>query len=141
MSFSGIRRTLADFGANYLVLDVGCLYVATTLREEIWLYREKEDPWLLDAICKEAGEFNIRDVLPDRDLFTFSGGEQAILAALLILSLIESFQLTDINLLLCGVLESLSGKNRRLLVEKLKASARRGRIRPHVIRENRVHCI
>ena len=134
-------RTVAEFGENYLVLDVGCLYVATTLREEIWLYRGKEDPAVLDAICQEAEGFHIRDVLADRNLFTFSGGEQAIIAVLLFLTLIESLKLIRINLLLCGVLESLSAENRQLLMEKLDASAHRGSVRPYIIRENRIQPI
>ena len=112
-----------DWGRSYLVLDVNALFVAASLREELWLYLGREDPGLLSRVCRAAEAFQIRTVDADRDLATYSGGEQAIIAALLTLYLIRELDLQSRRLLLCGVLESISRDNRRRLNRYLHATA------------------
>jgi hypothetical protein len=138
MTEANIRRVLSEYGEDHVVMDINCLFVASTLREEIWLYRGREDNGLLEAIRREASLFSIREVDPDRGLFAFSGGEQALIAVLTVLMVIEKSNFRDVKLLLCGVLESLSTDNRHLLIQRLEASALHGWIRAYTLREDHI---
>ena len=127
MSVPSLNHTLETLGRSYLVVDVNCLFVAASLREEIWLYCQQENAELLGQVQQAAGHFRIGPVDPDRDLVTYSGGEQAILACLLMLALIQANTVTNLRLLLCGVLESISRENRQRLGRLLQdASATHG---------------
>ena len=115
MLLPGLKQILNRWGQSYLIVDVNCLFVAASLREEMWLYLRREDCDLLALVRRNAEEFNIRGVDPDRELATYSGGEQAILACLLIIALIRTLGIKELQLLLCGVLESISRENRQRL--------------------------
>ncbi len=123
MLLSRLQHTLNRLGRSYLILDVNCLFVAASLREEMWLYLQREDADLLAHVSRSAEAFNIRGVTPDRELVTYSGGEQAILACLLILSLVRALDVKEIQVLLCGVLESVSRENRRRLCRQFELAA------------------
>lgn len=112
-----LRETLARRGDEFLVLDFNRLFVSSTLREEAWLLSQRDDPDLIQAVISSAAAFGISRVQPDRDLITYSGGEQAILAALLALITIRSKGLARRKVLLYNVLDSLSQGNRRRLIE------------------------
>ncbi len=128
-------------GRSYLLLDVNCLFVAASLREEIWLFSGQENARLLARVCGEAAEFGIRGADPDRELVTYSGGEQAILACLMVLFLIQAHGLKSRKLLLCGVLESLSEENLQRLKRRFQTAARTHGIEVHCLRENQIHAV
>ena len=139
MALPGRKQTLAKMSQTYLMLDVNCLFVAASLREEVWLYTGREDVDLLDRICRSAAEFGIRGVDPDRELVTYSGGEQAILACLLTLFLIQALDLSSRQLLLFGVWESISEDNRQRLGRFFREAARTHRAEAYCLRDNQVH--
>lgn len=138
MSLPSLNHTLARLGRSYLVVDIHCLFVAASLREEVWLYSQREESELLNEVCRLAETFRIRDVTPDRELVTYSGGEQAIIACLLIMTLIESFDLKQLQLLFCGVLESISHANRQLLYRYFRNIVTTHGIGIHYMRDNQV---
>jgi hypothetical protein len=67
-----------------------------------------------------AREFNIHDVSDVRDLETYSGGQKAILACLLTLTLIVDRNIHGLKLLLNNILDSVSDENRSKLIRQLK---------------------
>jgi len=138
VSLPSLNHTLSQLGRSYLVVDVHCLFVAASLREEVWLYSQREEAELLAQVCQRAEAFRIRDVNPDRELVTYSGGEQAILACLLILVLIRALDLKQLQLLLCGVLESISHENRKLLCRHFRDAAETHGVGVHHMRDNQI---
>lgn len=116
MPIRDLRETLAEYGDDFLVLDFNRLFISSTLREEAWLLSQRDDPELVDSIIDDASRFGIQGVRADRDLITYSGGEQAILATLLTTATLRSRNLLDKKILLVNVLDSLSADNRRRLV-------------------------
>ena len=134
------RSTLMqqELGRSYLLLDVNCLFVAASLREEVWLYSRRNDLPVLSRVCDEAGKFGIRGVDPDRELVSFSGGEQAILACLMVLGMIQVHDLKSRKLLLCGVLESLSRQNRNRLKRRFARADQDHGVAVHCLREERI---
>jgi len=138
MLISGLQHTLSRLGRSYLVVDVHCLFVAASLREEMWLYLQQEDAGLLANMSRFGAEFNIRGVTPDRELITYSGGEQAILACLLILSLIRAQDVKGVQLLLCGVLESVSHENRQRLCQHFDIAAQTHQVSVYQMQEGNI---
>ncbi len=120
MAISELSTILNHWGNTYMVLDISCLFVASSLREEVWLYCHQDQPDILADISHLAQPFNIRGVDPDRELATYSGGEQAILGSLLIIALVRALNITKTRLLLSGILESISRNNRLLLIRCIK---------------------
>jgi hypothetical protein len=131
-----LDQLLAEQGAEYLVLDFNHLFISSTLREEVWLLRQQDDRAVVDKVIAEAGEFDIRGVRADRELHAYSGGEQAILACLLILATVEAAGVQGCKLLLYGLLESLSLENRDRLLARLAASHATQGLRTFIIEEN-----
>lgn len=118
---------LAAYGNECLVLDFNHLFIGSTLREEVWLLQGHDDPALLERILTQARAYGIQNAAPDRPLTAHSGGEQAILATLTMLTLIQTRNLRDRTLLLHNVLDSLSPDNRtRLLQQCLAAQSSHG---------------
>ena len=115
-----MKNFLNNHSCQYLILDYNHLFVSSSLREEIWLLRRKNDAAILSQVLAAAQPFGIRKVSADRALATYSGGEQAILACLLIMSFIEVNQLSGLQLLLINVLESISSNNRINLLKIFK---------------------
>lgn len=138
MLLSHLQHTLNRLGRSYLVLDVNCLFVAASLREEMWLYLQREDADLLADLSRNAEAFNIRGVTPDRELVTYSGGEQAILACLLILSLVRALNVKELQVLLCGVLESISRENRRRLCRQFELVAQTHPVGVYRMQDNQI---
>jgi len=139
MALPDRKHTLKKLGQTYLVLDVNCLFVAASLREEVWLYNGREDAGLLERVCRAAAEFRIRGVDPDRELVTYSGGEQALLACLLTLLLIQNLDLNARQLLLCGVWESISRENRQRLHRYFCDAARTQGMKAYCLYDNQIH--
>ena len=107
-----MNHFLNHHSRQYLVLDYNHLFVSSSLREEIWLLRRKNDAAILSRVLDAAQTFGIRNASADRALTTYSGGEQAILACLLIMTFIDLNRLSGLQLLLINVLESISSTNR-----------------------------
>jgi hypothetical protein len=139
MALPSLTNTLEELGKSYLVLDVNCLFVAASLREEAWLYCGRENPDLLRQVCQAAGEFGIRKVDPDRELVTYSGGEQSILACLLMLWFIQTANLMSRRMMLYGVLESMSRDNRRRLLTQMCRVAQTHELRVHNLRDGQIN--
>jgi hypothetical protein len=131
-----LDQLLAEHGAEYLVLDFNHLFISSTLREEIWLLRQRDDPAIMDRVIAEAGEFGIGGVRAERELHAYSGGEQAILACLLILATVEAAGVQGCKLLLYGLLESLSVENRDRLLARLAQSHVTHGLRAFIVEEN-----
>lgn len=136
---SELLNTLNRLGESYLVIDVQCLFVAASLREEMWLYLKREDTDLLAQVSLGAAVFNIRGVTPDRELITYSGGEQAILACLLILALIRTLNVKGLQLLLNGVLESVSYENRQRLCRQFDIAAQSHLTKAYQLQGRKLH--
>jgi hypothetical protein len=110
-----LNQLLDSWGNDFLVLDYNHLFVADTIREEVWLLQHKDDVGLLKLIMDAAKEFNIREADVDKDVDTYSGGQRAILACLVALSVIRVKNLRGTKLLLNNILDSVSGENRKIL--------------------------
>lgn len=118
---------LDRYGKEFLILDFNHLFFAATLREEIWLLRRRNDPALLASILAAARELPIHGVAPDRDLATYSGGEQAVLACLLAIALIRANGVRGVKVLLFNLMDSLSEQSRsRLAVHFADSRAAQG---------------
>ena len=102
--------TIATFGADYCVIDTHNLFVCATLEDEILILGD--DQSLFADLVDDARRFGLTPE-PRRQLQSYSGGEQAILACLLLMRL--SFPITR-PILLVHVLETLSSRNRDLLL-------------------------
>ena len=76
---------LEQHGDQFLVMDFNHLFVASSIREEVWLLQRKNDSALIDRILEEAAAFNLREVDADRDFETYAGGQKAIIGCLLAL--------------------------------------------------------
>lgn len=119
MEFTGVVRLdqlIQAYGADWLVLDFNHLFISTSLREEVWLLQHKDDHAIATEVIAEAARFGIEGVNADRELHTYSGGEQAILACLLVMAVIKANDVHGVKVLLYNVLESLSADNRAMLV-------------------------
>jgi len=118
MAIYGLDRLLKSYGEEYLVIEYNHLFVSDTIREEIWLLQRKNDSHLIENILQAAAAFSIHDVDADRPLNTFSGGQQAILACLLVMAAIRVAKLNGVKLLLNNILNSISEDNRRTLYQR-----------------------
>lgn len=115
MAIYQVKSMLDRYANDFLVLEVNQLFVATTLREEIWLLQQTEDADILRRIISQAQQFDLAEIDADRNLDTYSGGQQAIIACLLVMAAIADRRVHDLRLLLVNVLESISRQNRRQL--------------------------
>ena len=117
MAIYDLDAVLNRYGDGYLILEYNHLFIASSLREEVWLLQRKNDQALIDRITREAAELDLNEVRADRDFDTYSGGQKAILGCLLILALIRSREICGLKLLLNNILDSISGENRVKLFE------------------------
>ena len=111
MSFA----TLAEYGRDYCVIDTHNLFVGTTLEDEILLLGADDE--LFSVIAQECSRFGLR-LEPGRKLPSYSGGEQSIICCLLLMNLLPKERL---RVLLVHVLETLSPRNRSLLLDRFAA--------------------
>jgi hypothetical protein len=111
MSFA----TLAEYGRNYCVIDTHNLFVGTTLEDEILLLGADDD--LFSGIAQECARFGLQ-LEPGRKLSSYSGGEQSIICCVLLMNLLPKEKL---SILLVHVLETLSPRNRNLLLDRFAA--------------------
>jgi len=120
MAIYDLDALLDKYSDEFLILDFNHLFVSSSIREEVWLLQRKNDSVLIDKILRTAGEFNIEEVSGSRDFETYSGGEKAILACLLVLAVISDRKLQGRKLLLNNILDSISDKNRTQLIAKFE---------------------
>ncbi len=117
------QRILDAYSKRFLVLDFDHLFVSASLREEIWLLQGKDDPELLARILSEMAEFfPAKQTTQNRhgEFQRYSGGQQAVVAALLIIALIIDNQLHGQKIMMRNVLESLSPGNHKSLLMKFE---------------------
>ena len=120
MSIYDLNDVLSKYGDDYLILDFNHLFISSSIREEIWLLRRRNDTALMDKILQEAREFKIYEVSADRDFEAYSGGQKAILGCLLTLAVIREQKARGLKLLLNNILDSVSTENRSNLSGKLR---------------------
>ncbi|SFK04176.1 hypothetical protein SAMN04488082_112101 [Desulfomicrobium apsheronum] len=111
MSFA----TLAEYGRDHCVIDTHNLFVGTTLEDEILLLGA--DDGLFSDIARECSLFGLQ-LERGRRLSSYSGGEQSIICCLLLMHLLPKERL---SILLVHVLETLSQRNRELLLDRFAA--------------------
>ncbi|PKN40340.1 MAG: hypothetical protein CVU60_16005 [Deltaproteobacteria bacterium HGW-Deltaproteobacteria-18] len=111
MSFA----TLAEYGRDYCVIDTHNLFVGTTLEDEILLLGA--DDGIFSTIARECSRFGL-ELEHGRKLSSYSGGEQSIICCLLLMNLLPKEKL---SILLVHVLETLSPRNRDLLLDRFTA--------------------
>lgn len=129
MAIYKLKQLLNQYGNDYLVLDYNHLFVSDSIREEVWLLRGKDDAKVIGEIIQAAREFNIHDASGDRAFYTYSGGQQAILGCLLVLTAIRAGKIQGRKLLLNNILNSISEEN------QLKLHRWFGRVRDtHAVR-------
>ena len=120
MAIYNLDGLLDKYSGEFLILEFNHLFISSSIREEIWLLQRKNDSPLIDKIVQAAREFSIEEVNDERDFETYSGGQKAILACLLILALIDNRKIHGLKLLLNNVLDSVSEENRSKLVQKFE---------------------
>jgi len=120
MAIYNLDGLLDKYSSEFLILEFNHLFISSSIREEVWLLQRKNDSPLIDKIIQAAREFNINEVSDDRDFETYSGGQKAILACLLTLTLIGDRQIHGLKLLLNNILDSVSEENRSKLIQKFK---------------------
>ncbi len=106
---------LARYGQDYCVIDTHNLFVGTTLEDEILLLGGRDE--LFGRIADECESFGLR-LAPERKFSSYSGGEQIIICCLLLMHLLPD----GARILLVHALETLSPRNRELLLERFAAS-------------------
>jgi hypothetical protein len=107
---------LATFGNRVCLIDIHNLFVCTTLEDEILVLGGAAS--LFARIVDDARPFGLIP-RPGRKLHSYSGGEQAILCCLLLMHLLPP---TPRPILLVRVLETLSARNRKLLIRLFATS-------------------
>ena len=132
------QRILDAYSKRFLVLDFDHLFVSASLREELWLLQGKDDPKLLARILSETARFF--PALQNRhgEFQRYSGGQQAVVAALLIIALITDNRLHGQKILMRNVLESLSTGNRQSLLMKFEKLRRSHGVELHLLKGDTV---
>ena len=120
MAVYGLKRLMNDYGDEFLLLEYNHLFVSDTIREEIWLFQRKNDTRLIAKIIDSAAELDIPDASADRAFHTYSGGQQAILACLLVMAAIRAAKLQGVKLLLHNIIDSISKENRSILYRRFR---------------------
>jgi hypothetical protein len=120
MAIYNLNGLLDKYNGEFLILEFNHLFISSSIREEVWLLQRKNDPSLLEKIMQAAREFDIHEVSADRDFETYSGGQKAILACLLTMTLIGDRKIHGLKLLLNNILDSISEENRSKLIGKFK---------------------
>ena len=103
---------LADHGRDYCVIDMHNLFVGTTLEDELLILGAGDAA--LPGIRSACARFGVH-LEAGRRLSSFSGGEQAIICCLTLMALLPE---QPLRILLVHVLETLSPRNRELLLRR-----------------------
>ena len=95
---------------DYCILDTHNLFVCTTLEDEILVLGGKQE--LLTGLAGQCCNFGF-SLEAHRKLLSYSGGEQAIICALLLLALLPK---QPVRILFVHLLETLSATNKKRLI-------------------------
>ena len=106
---------VAVHGHEFCVIDMGNLFVGTTLEDELLLLGAEGS---LPEISRECAAFGVR-LETGRKLSSYSGGEQAIICCLTLMALLPR---EPLSILLVHVLETLSARNRSRLVARFQSA-------------------
>ena len=128
MAIYQLQSMLDRYAEEFLVLEINHLFISSSLREEIWVLQKKDDPDLLGRIIEKGRDFGLEEIGADRNFETYSGGQKAIVACLLVMAAVASHNIRNLRILLINVLESISGENRR----RLTADFRQMKISHHI---------
>lgn len=107
---------LALYGRDYCVIDMHNLFVGTTLEDELLILGADEG--LASGIRRDGVRFGLH-LEPGRRLASCSGGEQVIICCLLLAALLPK---TPVRILLVHVLETLSPRNRELILDMFQTA-------------------
>jgi hypothetical protein len=102
---------VAAHGHEFCVIDMANLFVGTTLEDELLLLGADGS---LPEISRECAAFGVR-LEAGRKLSSYSGGEQAIICCMTLMALLPR---APLSILLVHVLETLSARNRELLLAR-----------------------
>ena len=138
MRIYNLAGLLEQYGDQFLILEFNHLFVASSIREEVWLLQRKNDPALIDHIIQQGAAFNLLEVDADRDFETYSGGQKAILVCLLALALIRARGIEGLKLLLSNILDSISDENRVTLMQLFEKMHSSHHIRLFTQKENQL---
>ena len=138
MRIYNLAGLLEQYGDQFLILEFNHLFIASSIREEVWLLQRKNDSSLIDHIIQEAAAFDLLEVDADRDFETYSGGQKAILGCLLALELIRARGIEGLKLLLSNILDSISDENRIKLMQLFEQMRSSHHIRLFTQKENRL---
>jgi hypothetical protein len=106
---------ITEFEDDYLVISFGHTFLASSLKEEAYLY-SVSNPMPLVARVVELFRTIKPDYCSEQSLDMLSGGENALLAVIFYSSLVE-YKHKSVQLLLHNIMESLSAANRRKLIK------------------------
>lgn len=129
MAIYQLQSMLDRYADDFLVLEINHLFVSSTLREEIWLLQKKDDAALLQRIIQNTRDYKLYEIGADRNFETYSGGQKAIVACLLVMAAVDFHGIRNLRILLINVLESISGENRRQLTAAFRQLMAANRIR------------
>jgi hypothetical protein len=115
MAIYQLQQMLDRYADDFLVLEINHLFISSTLREEIWLLQKTDDTDLLQRIIRMARNYGVDEIGADRNFETYSGGQKAMVACLLVMAAVDFHNIRNLRILLVNVLESISGENRRRL--------------------------
>jgi len=138
MAIYDLDGLLKKYSDEFLILEFNHLFVSSSIREEVWLLQRKNDSPLIDKIIRAAREYDIHEVSGSRDFETYSGGQKAILACLLLLEVVGDRKTQDLKLLLNNILDSISAKNQAQLIKKFDEVRSSHNIRLFVEKDGRV---
>jgi hypothetical protein len=137
MAIADLKTIIQQYDGEYLIVEFEHLFISATLREEVWLLQSKNDRQLMEEVVDAATGFHMLEVDPDRNLESYSAGQQAILACLLTIAVIRNRNRQGLKLLLNHVLESISPANQQLLLSGFKALCLSHRMRLFVTEEGK----
>ena len=120
MAIYNLDGLLDKYSGEFLIMEFNHLFISSSIREEVWLLQRKNDTQLIDKVLQAARGFGVLEVGEERDFETYSGGQKAILACLLIMALIAHRKIHGLKLLLNNILDSVSEENRSKLMQKFK---------------------
>ena len=129
MAIYQLHSMLDRYAKNFLVLEINHLFISSTLREEIWLLQKKDDADLLGRIMEKSRNYGLEEIGADRNVETYSGGQKAIIACLLVMAAVDFRRIRNLRILLVNVLESISTENRRQLTADFRQLKTAYRIR------------
>ena len=129
MAINQLDSMLDRYANDYLVLEINHLFVSSTLREEVWLLQKTDDADLLQRIILAARDYGLDEIGADRNFETYSGGQKALVACLLVMAAVACHHTRNLRILLINVLESISIENRRRLTADFRQLKTAHRVR------------